>query len=260
MKKIFLALSLFSLTFVACKKDPVEPTPTPTPTPAATTGSLKMEFEAIADSTALVFDTKNYINANQDTFTVSMFKYYVSNVVLTKSDNSTHAVTGGYYLVDHRTTGSNIITFTNVPVGSYKSVKFLLGVDSLRNVSGAQEGALAVSNGMFWSWNSGYIFAKMEGNSSKSTASGNKLMYHVGGFKGATNALRNVTISFGSETANVSGTVTPELHLTADVQKFFKGTHTISFASMNTVHMPGTNAMKVADNYSQMFTLEHIHN
>ena len=36
-------------------------------------------------------------------------------------------------------------TIKDVPYGKYKSVEFLIGVDSVRNFSGAQYGALAVS-------------------------------------------------------------------------------------------------------------------
>jgi hypothetical protein len=44
-------------------------------------------------------------------------------------------------------------------------IRFLLGVDSARNVSGIQTGALDPARGMFWTWNSGYVMAKIEGSS-----------------------------------------------------------------------------------------------
>lgn len=260
MKKILLA-ALLAVTVIACKKDPVEPEPTPTPvTPAPTTGSLKVNFEAMVDTNELVFDTQNYVNANLDTFKVSLFKYYVSNVVLTKSDNTTYTVANSYFLVDHKTTAANMITITGVPIANYKSIQFLLGVDSTRNVSGAQEGALAVSNNMFWTWNSGYIFGKMEGTSPQSGNASKELAFHIGGFTGANNALKTINISFGSSTANVSATTTPEVHLTSDLSKWFKGAYTIPFSTVNMIMMPSSNSMKIAANYANMFTFEHVHN
>ena len=259
MKKILFA-ALITLTVISCKKDPVDPEPTPAPAPAATTGSLKVEFEAMVDTNSLVFDTQNYVNANLDTFKVSIFKYYVSNVVLTKSDNSTYVVPNSYFLVDHKVTGKNIVTLTGVPIANYKSIQFILGVDSTRNVSGAQEGALAQSNNMFWSWSTGYIFAKMEGTSPQSGNSSKTLAFHIGGFSGANNALKTINLSFGSSTANVSATVTPEVHLKCDLSKWFKGTHTITFATQHSIMMPGMNALKIAANYSNMFSFEHVHN
>lgn len=258
MKKIlFAALIVASIT--ACKKNPAEPAPTPAPA-TPTKGSLKVEFEAMADTSSLVFDTKNYVNANLDTFKVSLFKYYVSNVVLTKSDNSTYVVSNSYFLIDHRTNGANIITLAGVPVANYKAMSFLLGVDSLRNVSGAQDGALSVSNSMFWSWNSGYIFAKAEGTSPQSPTTNKSITYHIGGFTGVNNALKTINLSFGSQTAIVNGTIVPEVHVNSDILKWFKGANTINFSTTSGVHMPGANALKIAANYANMFTFEHVLN
>ena len=75
----------------------------------------------------------------------------------------------------------------------------MIGVDSARNTSGAQLGALDPANSMFWSWNSGYIFVRMEGNSPQSTQPYNKLQFHIGGFKGATNCIKG-EFDFSEET------------------------------------------------------------
>ncbi|MBK9284230.1 MAG: lipoprotein [Sphingobacteriaceae bacterium] len=258
MKKIF-SIALAVLVLTACKKDPVEHEHEPEPTPAPTVGNLMVEIEAKAGTDSLIFDTKDYVNANLDSFKVTLLKYYLSNIVLTKSDNSTYKAEGGYFLIDHKA-GANKITLSGVPIANYKSISFLIGVDSLRNVSGAQDGALATSNGMFWSWSSGYIFAKMEGSSPKSIAANNALRFHVGGFSGANNALRTATISFGTNSANVSGSTTPAIHLSADIKKWFTGANTTNFATTNVIHMPGTSAVNMSANYVNMFTLEHIHN
>jgi hypothetical protein len=257
MKKIFLA-ALLAVTVIACKKDPDEPAPTPTPAP--TSGSLKLKFEAMVGDSDLVFNTEYYKNANLDSFTVSIFRYYISNVILTKSDNSTYVVPNSYFKVDHNTTGKNVVTMSTIPFASYKSVQFIIGVDSTRNVSGAQSGDLAVSD-MFWSWSTGYIFGKFEGTSPKSIATGNSLTYHIGGFKVPNSGIRTVNLSFGSSTANVSASITPEVHITSDLAKWFNGAGgMINFATLNTIMSPGANSVKIADNYQAMFTFEHVHN
>ncbi|MGE0568153.1 MAG: MbnP family protein [Bacteroidia bacterium] len=260
MKKI-LIVALAIMTMVSCKKDPKDPEPTPAPTtPAPTTGSITFEFDAKVDTMDLVFNTKYYKNANNDSFNVSIFKYYVSNIVLTKTDNSTYTVSNGYFLVDHATTNKNKFTVSNIPFANYKSVQFMIGVDSLRNVSGAQEGDLAQSLNMFWTWNSGYIFAKMEGTSPQSPDVGNALTFHIGGFKDPNNSIRTTNVSFGSMTANVSASTNPTIHFKSDLKKWFSGANTISFATLYKATMPGANAMMIADNYVNMFSLEHIHN
>jgi hypothetical protein len=43
----------------------------------------------------------------------------------------------------------------NTSLKNITAIKFLLGVDSLKNVSGIQTGALDPAKGMFWTWNTG---------------------------------------------------------------------------------------------------------
>ncbi|WP_316930094.1 MbnP family protein, partial [Hymenobacter sp. IS2118] len=47
---------------------------------------------------------------------------------------------------------SQLLALKDIPVGDYQSVSFTVGVDSARNVAGAQTGALDPNNGMFWTW------------------------------------------------------------------------------------------------------------
>lgn len=58
--------------------------------------------------------------------------------------------------------------------------RILLGVDSATNVSGAFGGDLDPTNGMYWTWQSGYINVKVEGRSS--AAPGGVFELHLGGY------------------------------------------------------------------------------
>lgn len=89
-----------------------------------------------------------------------------------------------YHLINEEGTASKSFSFFVMPT-QYNSLSFLIGVDSLKNVSGAQTGGLDPLNGMFWTWNTGYIMFKMEGNSPSSSVVNNKIEYHIGGFSGA---------------------------------------------------------------------------
>lgn len=205
-------------------------------------------------------DSVNYTNANGDTFKVTKFNYYISNIKLTKSDGSVFKETESYHLVQESNPASKAFTIANVPYGTYTAISFMIGVDSTRNVSGAQTGALDQANGMFWSWSSGYIMAKFEGTSPQSPATNHALTFHVGGFSGANSVLKDASPSFNGSTANVSSTVTPEIHLKTDVSKWFKSSTITNFATTHTIHMPGAAAKSIANNYANMFSVEHIHN
>ena len=115
----------------------------------------------------------------------------MSNISLSNDDGSTtYEFPNSYYLVDATNAASLNIDLEDVPNGDYTKVNFMIGVDSTRNVSGAQEGALDVANGMFWSWNMGYIFMKMEGTVQDSI----DFRYHIGGFNWNAN---NIKIFYG---------------------------------------------------------------
>lgn len=257
--KIFALLLV--VTFVSCKKDKKDPDDDghdhnhSTPAP----GTLQIQFENMVDTVPLVYGQK-YRNPKLDTFQVSMFKYYISNVVVTKDDNSTFAESNSYHLIDHSIAATGIVTLTGLPAGSYKSVSFVLGVDSARNNSGSQTGELDPAKGMFWSWNSGYIFLKLEGTSPVSGDANKKLTYHIGGFSGPNKTQRTFNLSFNGSTANVSSTTSSMVHLMVNVNEMFKSPTLINVANQFIVHMPGGMAKSFADNYSDMIKFDHVHN
>lgn len=264
MKNIFkiFAIVLISMTLTNCKKEKtVDPEPTPTPVnPATTTGTLNILFEGMVGDSDLVLSTKTYTNQAGNTFNVTTYKYYISNIKITKDDNSVWTEPNSYHLIDYSDINSTSIGLPNVPFGSYKAIEFMIGVDSARNVSGAQTGALDPAKGMFWTWSSGYIMAKMEGTSPQSTAAGNTLKFHIGGFSGANNTLKTVSPSFNGATAIVTSTFNPIIHMSSNLLEWFETPTVIDFSVTNSIQMPGAMAKTIANNYTDMFSVEHIHN
>lgn len=258
--KISTLIIASALIIISCKKDKVtEPEPTPS-NPQAVSGNLEIEFEGMVGDSALELTSKTYTNQAGNTFNISTLKYYISNIKITKTDNSVWAESNSYHLIDYSNPSSSIVTLANVPFGNYKAIEFMIGVDSARNNSGAQTGALDVSNGMFWTWSSGYIMAKLEGVSPQSTAVGNAIKFHIGGFSGSNKTMRIVSPSFNNDTAKVTSTVTPSIHMKSDISAWFKAPTVINFSTTNNVQMPGANAVIIANNYANMFSVEHIHN
>ena len=258
MKSLIKVVSMviFISIFISCKKDEKSDGNQPS---TNTSGTLRVKFHPFVLTDSLVFN-KNYLNANGDTFNVNMLKYYVSNITVTKSDNSKHSITGSYYLVDHNTFMEDEFVINGIPEGNYKEITFLLGVDSSSNVSGAQAGDLDPAKGMFWDWNSGYIMSRLEGYSPASTAIGKKIIFHVGGFIRPNISMRTITVSFNGNTANINTSNTPTLHIKTDVSEWFKTPNIINFSVINTVMMPGANSNDIADNYTDAFTFMSIQN
>ena len=254
----FTSIILLALSFTNCKKDKTEPAQPMPEQPSS--GSISFDFETVVGDSSLVFSTKTYTNQAGNTFNITKLKYYISNIKLIKQDNSTWSESYSYHLIDHSLTNGGAFTITGVPFGTYTGVEFMIGVDSTHNVSGSQTGALDVTKDMFWDWNQGYIMAKFEGTSPQSTATGNKFMYHVGGFTGANKAIRIINPSFNGASANVTSSITPEIHIKNELLNWLNSPNQMDFSTVNVIMMPGANAKKVADNYASAFSVEHVHN
>ncbi|HEU4718514.1 MAG TPA: MbnP family protein [Bacteroidia bacterium] len=258
IKKSFPALLAASLIFFAagCRKDTDQTEPV---TPA--TGII-LSFSNVADTVPLTLNsaTYNYVNANGDSFNVTTYKYYISNVSFTDANNNTWSEPESYHLVNAADPNSLNVSISGIPAGNYTSIHFMIGVDSTRNVSGAQTGALDPANDMFWTWNTGYIMAKFEGKSPSSTAAAHSLTFHIGGYGGANATQQWVTSSFGSQTANVTTSVIPVVHISSNMLEWFRSPSVIDFSTTNSVASPGNNALTIAHNYADMFTVTGITN
>jgi hypothetical protein len=174
-----------------------------------------------------------------------------------------------YFLIREANEASQLVTINNVPAGEYSGIEFTIGVDSLRSVSdmAKRKGILDKDSGptneegMYWDWNPGYIFLKLEGESDSATSANGKFYYHIGGFGGliekTLNNIRTTKIDFGSQKAKVTDTSVPEIHLNADILKVFNGSTKLSIKA-NTSVMYEPLSKNIADNYVNMFSLDQI--
>ncbi|GAB2968283.1 hypothetical protein GCM10027048_43910 [Hymenobacter coalescens] len=241
-----------SLTFTACgskKKDP------------AAQGELALQFDHVVGSRPLVLNTDTYTNGAGNPFTVTTFNYYISNIRLTQADGTEWAEPESYHLIKENSPASKKLTLTGIPAGDYRKLTFTIGVDSARNVAGAQTGALDPLNDMFWTWNTGYVYTKLEGTSPQAPGNGS-LVFHVGGFRWPNNTIRTVAPALPANTVlAVRAGRAPQVHLKVDVLSMFNGptaARTVDFRTLSNV-MGGPNAKLLADNYATgLFRVEHV--
>ncbi len=195
-----------------------------------------------------------YTNSFGESFTVSKFKYYVSNIELKNSvTGATSVVPNSYYLVNEADSSSKNILIS-IPDGNYTEISFLLGVDSLKNVSGAQSGALDPANDMFWTWNTGYVMAKLEGTSLVSNQVHHKIEYHIGGFKGENSVLQRIDLAIPSFLKNnVSAKKNLKIVIDADINAWFHSSHDLGIAENPVCTTPGFLARQFSENYRNMF-------
>jgi hypothetical protein len=227
----------------------------------AATHNITLTFRAVVDDDPLVFgDT--YTNFWGEDYTVSAFKFYVAQVKLINIDSgiSYDVNKDEYFLVNFADDNSIRLILRAVPF-KYNRISFLLGVDSIRNVSGAQTGALDPAKGMFWTWNSGYIMAKLEGHSPVSNQPNNVFEYHIGGFSGPDNVLKRVTLPFPSaQDVTLQAGKSSEVTITANANAWFFNPNDLLISTSPVCTTPGPLARQVAENYVKMFTVTDIVN
>lgn len=137
--------------------------------------SFKMVYagEEILSKEKITIEGDNWIAFNK-------IKFYVGNFNFTQKASSVGNYQNTYYLIDQSDSSTLEMKFELLSPAD--SICFLIGTDSVSNVSGLYDGALDPLNGMYWAWNSGYINTKIEGISSIVKSPDKKFEYHIGGY------------------------------------------------------------------------------
>ncbi len=253
INKIILMLALMTIviSFNACKKEAEEGMLIP---PPSTEQKLKFHIHNMVGANALDYTTE-FTNSSGRKFNMSDCRYYISNIVLIKSDNTELPLSGKVLLVNPSIDDYELAT---VPVGGYKGFRFVLGLDSATNHSNitaySAGNPLAVQTpSMHWTWSSGYLFMKLEGNVDTTLANTGtpnvEFFYHI--------ALDNFkrTIDFSSESFTVSSGSDKEIVLE------FNLLDALNNVDMRTEYITHSNdnvplATKIADNWQGAFSVE----
>ncbi|WP_229216738.1 MbnP family protein [Dyadobacter sp. 3J3] len=272
MKKLIYILSLatFSLCILAACNDDKESTE-PEPVQVEGDGKLRLKFDNVVGNQDLVLNDAVYKNSVGEDFTVTKFNYFVTNIKLLRADGTQYIIPqdSSYFRVVEQDSLSRTITLNRIPKGSYTGVEYILGVDSLRSVSGIEKrgGALDPSgdmagDGMYWAWSSGYIFLKFEGYSSQSTSANGKFYYHIGFFGGydskTVNNIKTIKLDFAGNKAVVGKDTIPEIGIIADVKKVFDGPVPLSIEKHPSIMFDFIFSAEVANNYKNMFRIDKI--
>lgn len=249
------SVALLSITMVACGDDDDNDNITPTPTPEQK-GTVTLNYTHVwgnagSASPELQLNTQLIHPGTKDTITVTKFKYYVSNLRFEKDGGEEWVEPESYRIVDVTDNALVALEIGNVPAGNYSSMSFIVGVDEERNYSGAQDGALSPTNGMFWDWNTGYIFLKVEGESPQHGG----FQYHVGGFEGANNAIRTVSVSF-SNGLTVGDNTTSNVNMYVNTARVWHGG--LKVEDLGTFMMPDPRAVNIADNFQNAFLFDGV--
>ncbi|MFN4082073.1 MAG: MbnP family protein [Bacteroidia bacterium] len=187
--KNFYAISTFLilLSWVSCKpneqKQPDKSKPNPLDTVTNFSGilinkegSISISINHQYDGKPLLFDSVYYTMASGDTINVERLRYYISNITLVEPNGNEQNLKS-YHLINPKVNRNLTFKINNVKPGIYNKIKYLIGIDSLTNSTRVGSGEIDPALGMFWDWNTGYIFYQIEGR----TAKGDVYSLHLGG-------------------------------------------------------------------------------
>lgn len=194
-----------------------------------------------------------YTNADGRQYRLTTGRFYMSYPVL-KTDSDQEVLTDYAQI----SLGIEDYNLEEVPSGTYGSLDFTIGVDSAANHSDPTSyplgHALSAQSATFdhWSWNSGYIFLKIEGLADTSAAMtgtvDGPIEIHIG-----TDALSR-TLSIVHE-IGIQGGVPEFLEVTIDWAKFLNGVDLRNAVTHTMDNMPLAN--QVVDNYLSAFSITH---
>ncbi|MBC7554361.1 MAG: hypothetical protein H7257_10325 [Taibaiella sp.] len=171
-----LSLIIPSALLTSCRKKAKDPEPV---VAAKTYGAITVKVSNEVDGSPVTFGAYSFTNAKGERYSINILKYYISNFTLVGEDN-TETNYHNYKLIDAKDTSTCRFTLDSIPNGNYKAIKFYIGVDSLNNHTGLQEGDLDPIKQMIWGWKIGYIFFKHEGTFRNDTGGSEILLYHLG--------------------------------------------------------------------------------
>lgn len=168
-------------------------------------------------------------------YQIEILKFYISGVTFYKegirlfSDSSC-------FLID--LTDSAVTTrFPKECPAYFDRIDFLLGIDSTTNVQGVLGGSLDPANGMYWTWQSGYINFKLE---AVATTRKNRIVYHLGGYRHPFNSQRKISL-------DLTG---PEAMILFDSQRFLAS---IPGELPQHIMSPGRDACTISDQAATAF-------
>ncbi len=210
-----LLLALPALLFLHCKKNESGPAVTDT----------VFIFENMAGSQPVEYGKILYPDGAGNRYSVNSLKYYVSRFTLETEDGHRHAL-NNYELINQDDPQSKEIRVDSLPNGRYVSLQFNVGIDSVRNHSGDQSGDLDPFYGMIWSWASGYVFYRHEGNFVNSLNDTLQMFYHLG----TDAALTEVTVPLNGVV--LDGT-SRKIYIRMDMNELYRN---IDFETMGIEH------------------------
>jgi hypothetical protein len=187
--------------------------------------------------------TANQIIADSsiDSLQLNTLRFYLHKVELSFEGKQVWTPSNEHFLVDVMDDKRASLELTLPDNLMYDELSFVVGVDSSLQVNGAHSGVLDAMEGMYWTWQSGYIHWKLEAEA-KTGGKREAITWHVGGYRQPFNTLRRVSLPV------VSGRTPMKIGI--DVYGLLDANQTnVDYTIMS----PSKQAMHLADQFQNAF-------
>ncbi|AXY72648.1 hypothetical protein D3H65_01070 [Paraflavitalea soli] len=231
------------------------------------TAQVVLHFDNRVGTQSLTNSQGAHKTTANEPFTVTLLQYYISNIELTKANGDKYIIPKkeSCFLVKQHLDSSKSLAI-NLPEGLYTTISFLVGVDSLTSTLPIEERTgvldpgrdMAASESMYWTWNSGYIFFKLEGSSPAIPADKTgfrEFEYHIGGYGGyntpTLNNIRRISLPLPSNAPlRVRNHQKAVVHIRFNVQQLLDR---IDLKKHHHIMLTPESA-RIADNYAAAFS------
>jgi hypothetical protein len=219
-------------------------------------GSISLQFSHVVGNSAFTNES-NLVTTKGDTLIIDELAYYISNVTFIKSNGEEVRVPDSYHLI--RQTGKFgqttrlKVDFNAIPQGSYRKIRFSVGVDSSRNFNVAQVGDLDPNGLMTWPWNIGYKYFVVEGNQIDADDGVRRaLVFHIG-------RLPNYRVMTFDLDYEVKAGINTPLYTVLDLDKVLYSPNELDLRVTNNV-MESPKDELIAQNYATAFKVSTVIN
>ena len=209
---------------------------------AQTQSTLTLRFSPTWSDSLLVLNAQ-YRSGDGEFIQIETFKFYISGIELLEEGKTVFAEKNSYHLINAEDPESLSIQLDVAEQISWSHIRFNLGIDSLTSVSGAFGGDLDPTRGMYWTWQSGYIFVKLEGISPNCSARHNRFQYHIGGYQAPFKALQPIELQ-----------ISPNSHISIEValDKLFRQ---INLAETYQIMSPSQESLSFSQLIPSLFSI-----
>ncbi len=239
-----LAFLFACVVFFSCKPDKKT---------TDTSASGQIQF-SLATSTSSSYNLSDITSVNSKSVAINLVRFYICDVKLI-TENNTEIAVKDYDLIDWRSPDIRTYTNISIPAGTYKAIKFGIGVNNQLNetnpTSVSTGNVLNENRDMYWAWLK-YVFCKVEGRVDID-GDGNletDLRYHIG----TNDFYRIAYVSMPTIQVNAGDTKNFKLNLLID-KMFSNDTQSINFSTENYTQSESSQAEQAtANKFSTIFS------